>query len=53
MHHINILGYYTSYKYTLEELEKMERKLQQITIPSVDESKEPTLKVIPFDNMEN
>lgn len=47
------ISYHASYKYTLEGLEKIERELHQITLSSVDESKEPTLITIPSDDMGN
>lgn len=50
---LKAISYHASYKYTLEEIERIERELQQMSIPSVDESKEPTLMIYPSDDKDD
>lgn len=47
------ISYHVSYKYTLEEIERIEQELQQMSIPSVDESKEPQLMIYSPDDKDN
>lgn len=47
------IGYHALHKYTLEQIERIEKELQQMSIPSVDENKEPTLMIYSSDDKDN